>query len=380
MPLLGGHAGGVDDRAQLHVEAGDAELVVGEAERVAAPAAAAAAGAGRIAEGDRRAVNRRRALLRQLLQERVVAGVQVLARAPRGRPDDRRRAAVVAQDPAQLGLLEDELGQRSHLRLAERVVAGALLLALVPPVVRPVAVEVEAAPGVQLRRAGIEGVQAADADVVAAVPVVDHPFREDAVVRAGRGGPPVDQQPRLLRVAHVGAVRVLLADRQDQPVAVDVGGVDGVGSAVDRVGAAADAGRRGHAELGGVRAQPRDQVEDHAGQQPAALVVFQQAVRRVQGAVRGGRLVRVDAAVDEEGRPLGLVACVELRDRQQVQVAALGRASDRACPAERGVGVGQLPHNGADLLVRIEVVELDHRRGFCSSQSRNGTSCGLGEV
>ena len=133
-----------------------------------------------------------------------------------------------------------------------------------------------------------------------------------------------------------------------------------LGARLTDVGAAADAGRRGHAELRGVRAQPRDQVEDHARQQPAGLVVGQQAVRRVQGAVRGGRLVRVDAAVDEEGRPFGRISGVELRDRQQVQVAALGRAADGACPAERGVGVGQLPHNGADLLVRIEVVELDH--------------------
>ncbi len=354
--------------------------MIGEAERVAAPAAAAAAGPGRIAEGDGRAVDRRRALLRQLLQERVVAGIQVGARAPGGRPDDRRRAAVVAQDPAQLRLLEDELGQRPHLRLAERVVAGALLLAFVPPVVRPVAVEVEAAPGVPLRRAGVEGVQAADPDVVGAVPIVDRPFREDTVVGAGRGGTTVDQQPRLLRVADAGAVRVLLADRQDQPVAVDVGGVDGVGGAIEEVGAAADAGRRGHAELGGVRTQPRDQVEDHARQQPAALVVGQQAVRRVQGAVRGGGFVRVDAAVDQEGRPFGRIAGVELRDRQEVDVTALGRAADGAGPAERGMGVGQLPHHGADLLVRIEVVELDHRRGFCSSQSRSGTSCGLGEV
>ncbi len=90
--------------------------------------------------------------------------------------------------------------------------------------------------------------------------------------------------------------------------------------------------------------------------------------------------MRVDAAVDEEGRTLGRIAGVELRDRQQVQVASLGRAADRAGPAERGVGVGQLAHHGADLIVRKEVVELDHRRGFCSSQSRSGTSCGLGEV
>ena len=354
--------------------------LIGEPERVAALAGAAAVGPDRIAGGDGGAVDGRGAFLRELLQQRVVACVQVLPRTPGGRPDDRRRPAMVAQDPAQLGLLEDELGQRPHLRLAERVVAGALLLALVAPVVRPVAVEVEAAPGVPLGSSGIEGVQAADADVVGAVPVVDQPFREDPVVGPGRGGPPVDQQPRLLRVADAGPVRVLLADRQDRAVAVDVGGVDGVRGAVVEVGAAADAGGGGHAELRCVRAQPGDQVEDHARQQPAALVVGQQAVRGVQGAVRGCRLVRVDAAVNEVGRPLGRLAGVEVGERQELDVAPLARAADRPGAAERGVGVGQLAHHGADLLVRIEVVELDHRRGFCSSQSRSGTSWGLGEV
>jgi hypothetical protein len=61
----------------------------------------------------------------------------------------------------------------------------------------------------------------------------------------------------LLRVLDIAAVWMFLANCQDQAVAIDVSGVDGVRSTFLDIGAAADTSSGSYAEFGCVSTQTR---------------------------------------------------------------------------------------------------------------------------
>ena len=150
---------------------------------------------------------------------------------------------------------DDRLHVRSRLGLGQRERAGAVLLAFGLPLDREVAVQVEA---FERRR---------DLDLDAVV-VADQPFPEQPVERAVLGplvGVARGQEARVVGMRLPGAVRVLDPHHQDPSVAVDVLLVEPVLLVEARVrpDARADEVRLvGERELGAVRVEPRDDVED----------------------------------------------------------------------------------------------------------------------
>ena len=137
----------------------------------------------------------------------------------------------------------------AHFDLAEREIARAVL-SFVPgkafslwnldcvkkksfwdePVGHPLTVEIHSIPGARVLVAlqpAVDIARAGAANVVRAVPVVDQTLRQQLVIRGRRVGPPLDQQPRLLRIDDKTPVRPLLPHLRDPAVAVDVRGVCG---------------------------------------------------------------------------------------------------------------------------------------------------------
>ena len=202
-----------------------------------------------------------------------------------------------------------------------------------------------------------------------AVPVLDRALREHAeevaldVVRPAR-----DEQPRVVRVRLPGPVRVGLPHHQHAPVAVDVLAVEPVLRLLAWVRAHARAPEAPvrEARVGAVRVHARDDVERARVERlrdPLVLAVaVQQAVEEAQRGGRPRELHRVDLRVDEDRRLLLGRPGLEVRHRDERDVAPLVRLADRLDPAQaRELGRPRVERLG-QLGVRVEAVEADARR------------------
>src|SRR6266511_5750995 len=89
-----------------------------------------------------------------------------------------------------------------------------------------------------------------------------------------------------------------------------------------------------------------------------------------------GPLHRVDVGLDQETRLVEMVARLRVRYRDEPDVAALVRLSDRLDAAElRGLGRPGLQRRG-QLVVPVEVVVRDRRQDATSSPIRGAVSFG----
>ena len=259
-------------------------------------------------------------------------------------PDVRRD--VLARD--------DRLDERAHLGLRGRERPCSLLFRLRCPVRRPVAVEVET---FERRR---------DRDVHA-VPVVDGPFRKDAVeVARDVVGETGDEEPRVFGVRLPRAIRIRHAHEEDASVPVDVLAVQAVLGLVARIGPDARAAEAAVGEpcLGAVRVDPWDDVErarvDRMSN--ARVVRVEEVVEQVERRRRPGELHGVDLRVDEHGGLLLGRSSLRVRDGADPDVASLVRLADRLEGKDRRVLRGPRLQRFGQLGVGVEAVEADAHR------------------
>ena len=268
------------------------------------------------------------------------------------------RERVVRDIAGDVGPRDDRLHVRSRLRLRQWERARAVLLAFWFPLDREVAVQVEA---FERRR---------DLDLNAVV-VSDQPLPEQPVEGAVLGplvGVARGQEPRVVGMSLPGAVRVLDPHHQDPPVAVDVLFVEPVLLVEPRVrtDARADELRLvGERELGAVRVEPGDDVEDArveaARDLRIAPVAAKELVDEVQRRRAARHLERVDVRLDEEPGLVEVGSRLEVRDRRQPDVAALVRRADALDADELRLLLGPALEDLGQLVVPVEPVEGDVR-------------------
>jgi hypothetical protein len=296
------------------------------------------------------------------------------------RADEDAAEGVEVEPGEDLRVARGELDDGARLGLRGRVGAGADLLVTRRPRPGEVAVEIDGVVADEDR--GGHGV---------AVPGLDRPLRVDLVE-----GPLVVEAARHQQAGEARRLDQLAggiddAHHQRQAVAVDVTGLPARRAAIRPLvaGHRADVAAGAQHGLGPVGAHPRHHVEEDL---PEALEHRRREVvgRRLgvqpqdvlgdrQGHARAAQLAGVHVAVDPDRRPdpLGIAA-----DRQEPQLASLGRRAQALQAAQRREGLGPAPQlrgqlgvvevAGAEALV--ERVDGRRHRRRCYVRARRSSS------
>ena len=169
-----------------------------------------------VVDADRRVFRFFGAHLADHLEDLLIELRQIGGRNPGRRAQDRGRIGMEVLGAVDVLVLEQELRDRLRFRLGERVVARARLRPVRPPLVREVAVGVEAH---QHRRQRHR----------AAVPILDGAFRQDEIeVAFDVIGHALGHDARIERGLLPGSRRILDPHLQDRAVAINIAGDDAV--------------------------------------------------------------------------------------------------------------------------------------------------------
>lgn len=323
----------------------------------------------------------------EVLVEPEVRRIQALPFLARGRrAEHHRHRRVHRVGHADVRVRQQEEHHGARLRLGERVFAGTALRPAAPgrlthraPVLRVVAVQVEAADAVLVH---------------ATVAIVVHAFGKQEVV-ALPCAHAAHQAPALVQGVHDRITLAgpdMLAQLHDEAVAVEVFGRILIEQAVAVVivrAYRAAVGLRGQAvHVAAVGVVHRPDVDgacvEQRGDVRVLAVVLDEVPGQVERALGGGDLARVATTFKERGRFIGVLPRLLAGKRQLPDVTATERLPDGVQVHEVRMVLGPLPHPLLDLDAGVVVPEVhlagDHRLHLVAvgqrKRARAGTHAG----